>query len=253
MKKILNVLLLTLNLAQAIPWPFAPQDSPQGVDNDFGEYQDKGGKQYFHPGIDIEKNEGEPVYSVSHGWVQLIWTGGSDPNRYWSIRITQNQNGSGDRWEYGHLEKESIIEAGIGTWTGAGPATMTVVNSNVSQGTLLGKVVDWFDWEPDFDHLHFNVYQNGHLINPLLVLSPNTDVIYPTIIEDDIDFCKNKTHDFIFDTKDGKKVLWGNVDIVANIWDVICPYVPSLNRKVGVKKASYQITYMLDNDTSLVT
>ncbi|MFC1707420.1 M23 family metallopeptidase [Planctomycetota bacterium] len=156
--------------ASCYPWPFAPQDRPQPVENCFHtilrpEQDRRGSSQgpYFHGGIDIVMPQGTPVLAVAEGTVRIYRESGLD-----NVVLTE---ANGDVWEYRHLAP------------GSAPPSLRVMEAQgrqVSRGTVLGTVVGWSF--PEYSHLHLNRRSHtGAILNPLNELIPPDDDLAPEI------------------------------------------------------------------------
>ena len=97
----------------------------------------------FHQGIDIGAKGGLPIYAVADGIVEFSGPNGGYGN---SIKITHD---NGYATSYNHMMSESILKAG----------------DPVKQGEIIGYVGS--TGTSTGNHLHFNVWKDGALVNPL--------------------------------------------------------------------------------------
>jgi hypothetical protein len=205
-------LWLFLNQALAIRWPFDPGNVPLPLGNSYGEYQNYGGSPYFHPGIDIFQPAETPVFAVKSGIVKAVLT--TSAELHWRVAVGDSAGISPcDGWLYAHLDRNTI---------------QVQVGDTVQEGDWLGNLVYW----PisNFHHCHFVKIRNSgmpwqsnwqFIANPLDELIPNTDATAP-VIENALGsnkfaFCQNNTHTYF----SSGQSLFGDVDIIAKIYDKI--------------------------------
>ncbi len=183
---------------------------------------------YFHHGIDLVAKEGSSVYAVANGIGQMFYDP-YDPN-YRSGVVVRSNNGL--TWVYLHLIPASI------------PSNLDYMSGTkvkIHRGDQLGRITN-INWR--FPHLHLELWKGGRPINPMRYLKPLKDSKPPEIKE--ILFCKNHSEDYFQKDKEETYVLSGDVDIVANIRDLIPPSPYDLDPY----KIAYKIT-PLDHDLSI--
>ncbi len=104
---------------------------------------------WYHPGIDITSDSGTPIVAATSGVVSAVnagtWDGGYGNNVYIDM-------GDGHKTHYAHM---SAIYVGPGQSVVGGK---TVIGTVGSTGRSTGP------------HLHFEIIQNGSLVNPLSFL-----------------------------------------------------------------------------------
>jgi hypothetical protein len=214
---ILSVVALAVPLtAEAERWPMGPGDEPQRVGNNCYEFQDYGGGPYYHDGIDILNNGGDPIYSVDDTYMRLVSV--SDP--YYTGMITSYEDdGSDDRgWLYWHITY----------------ATIPFVEGDfVPVDAYMGDIATWPVSE--FHHVHFTrgEYVGGWyecVDNAIDFMDPPDDDQAPEFHETETDqmfsFCEDNSS-----TRVDPGEVTGAVDIIANVsdkivdtyWDVV-PY-----------------------------
>ena len=207
-------------------WPIVPTDQVHPVGNGWGEYQNYSGRYpsyppdptsaYFHPGIDVMAltNIGVAVYAVAHGWVKAWLT--TSAQWHWRLAIADSSTGYADTcggWLYAHIDSTKPHLA---------------VGDEVWPGDWIGSLVPWP--VTGFDHCHFaRISYAGATWNaggadwrfiedPLNLMTPTTDMSKP-VIEDALPgsrfaFCANNSNTYL-----DPDSLWGDVDIVARIYD----------------------------------
>ncbi len=216
------VLAFAAQVFATIPWPMAPFNSAQPLGNSYGEYQYYGGSPYMHPGIDILRPAGTPVYAVKGGWVKAVLT--TSAALHWRVAIADcNTADSCEGWLYAHLDQPTITVT-VGEW--------------VDSGQHIGDLVEWP--VANFHHLHFVKIRNAGVAwqsnwlfvgNPLDELVNASDATAPYFIDisptTPFTFFRDNTATF-FNAGDP---IDGDVDIVAKAHDKIghatwelCPY-----------------------------
>lgn len=104
------------------------------------------GFSYYHPGVDIQKTFGDPVYPMLAG---VVSEAGFQFGGYGNYVLLDHQNGYFSL--YAHMNKILVKK-----------------DEEVSQETVLGTIgVTGYSTGP---HLHFEVYENGIATNPLSIL-----------------------------------------------------------------------------------
>jgi murein DD-endopeptidase MepM/ murein hydrolase activator NlpD len=104
------------------------------------------GDQGFHQGIDISTEKGQPVYATADGIIEsAAYTGD-----YGNLVVLQHAFGLTTR--YGHLS-----------------AFATSAGKHVKRGDVIGYV--GATGRATGSHLHYEILANGHLINPLQLLT----------------------------------------------------------------------------------
>ncbi|MDH5681718.1 MAG: M23 family metallopeptidase, partial [Spirochaetota bacterium] len=127
-------------------------------------------------------------------------------------------------WFYLHLKPSSITTKL--DW-------MTNRKVRVKRGELLGVISSQI---PTFPHLHLELWNDALPVNPIPYLKPLKDNKKPEIGR--IHFYKNNTDERIKDSLNGLPVVYGDVDIVAEIQDRIPPSPYSLT--------PYRIDYQIE-------
>lgn len=100
-----------------------------------------------HLGLDIQANEGEPVYAAGSGIVTMAQSGWN----YGYGNVVQIDHGNGYVTVYAHL---SVINVGLCTSVGQG----TIIGAAGSTGNAFGA------------HLHFEVRIGGSNVNPYSIV-----------------------------------------------------------------------------------
>jgi len=109
------------------------------------------GTYHFHNGIDIPLVVGTPLYPISYGTVSYIGYNGGYGN---CIIITYS---NGYKSLYGHISSDFLVK--VGENVTPNDIVAYVGPKHLSNGKLNG-----FTTGP---HLHFTLYKNGKLVNPL--------------------------------------------------------------------------------------
>ena len=132
-------------LAAATPsiWPV-----PGWLTSAYGNRQDPftGGRD-FHPGLDISANHGQPVLATADGMVSTASFTGSYGN------LVVIDHGYGISTKYGHLARFSVMNG-----------------QAVRRGDVIGYVGS--TGRSTNPHLHYEIWVNGRLTNPLRLLGP---------------------------------------------------------------------------------
>ncbi len=205
----------TFSKYEPIPWPFAPFDSVHTVWNYYEQHMGGYGSDwsYLHQGLDIITPVGEPTYAVQRGIVKCVLTLGGAI--YWRVAVSKEQTAEpSEGWLYAHLIEESI---------------QVDVGDTVEVHDYLGDIIHWAD---DWGHIHFVKirdsglewqYQDdewGILFNPLLSLTPDTDLIPPVIDPvfetSKFAFCENETSNYL-----APDSLYGDIDIIIKVRDYV--------------------------------
>lgn len=203
---------LAINSALAIDWPMPPQNVAHPLGNSYGEYQNYGGTNYLHPGIDILSAPQTPIYAIKSGYVKAVLTTGGE--LYWRVAIADSSGTVPcDGFLYAHLDEFSIT-----VWEGL----------HVDEGQYIGEIVTWP--VANFHHLHFSKIHNSgqpwnsdwtFVGNPLEELGVQTDtdppVFSPVAAGVPFAFCPNNTHSYFAPGAP----LGGAVDIIARVSDKI--------------------------------
>ena len=132
-------------LAAATPsmWPV-----PGWLSSPFGSRQDPfTGNSNFHPGLDISAAHGEPVLATADGMVSHA----SPAGNYGNLVILEH--GFGIATKYGHLSRFAVVPG-----------------QAIRRGDVLGYVGS--TGRSTNPHLHYEVWVNGRLTNPLRLLGP---------------------------------------------------------------------------------
>lgn len=106
------------------------------------------GISIFHEGLDIANKTMTPVYATADG---VVKTAGSEG--YFGRMILLDHKGSGYETLYGHLQKMIVTEG-----------------QKVSRGELIGYMGN--SGRSTGPHLHYQVMNEGHLVNPLSCILP---------------------------------------------------------------------------------
>ncbi|MDH5681946.1 MAG: M23 family metallopeptidase [Spirochaetota bacterium] len=160
---------------------------------------------YFHHGVDLLARPFTNVYSVSDGDAQLFLD--PDDTNHRSGVVVYEDNGL--VWLYLHLKPSSITTKL--DW-------MSNRRARVKRGELLGIVAGQI---PTFPHLHLELWNYHRPVNPMLYLKPLKDTKKPEIGR--IHFYKNNSDERMKPGTAGLPVLYGDVDIVAEVRDWIPP------------------------------
>ena len=131
-------------LVSATPsmWPIAGW-----ISSDFGNRRDPfTGETAFHPGLDISADHGAPVHAPADGVVE-----GAAYNGNYGNLITLD-HGFGLLTRYGHLSRYAVY-----------------VGQQIRRGEVIGFVGS--TGRSTSPHLHYEVFVNGQLTNPLRLLS----------------------------------------------------------------------------------
>jgi murein DD-endopeptidase MepM/ murein hydrolase activator NlpD len=133
------------SLADATPsiWPVAGW-----LTSSFGDRRDPftGGRD-FHPGLDISANYGEPVLAPAAGLV----TSASSSGNYGNLVVIDH--GFGIVTKYGHLSRFSVMNG-----------------QQVNRGDVVGYVGS--TGRSTSPHLHYEIWVNDKLTNPMRLLGP---------------------------------------------------------------------------------
>lgn len=111
------------------------------------------GSYHFHNGIDIPLSVGTPLYALSAGVVSFIGYNGGYGN---CIIITYT---NGYKSLYGHIDSNFLVS--VGDKVSPNDIVAYVGPKYLKSGKLNG-----FTTGP---HLHFTLYKNGKLVNPLSI------------------------------------------------------------------------------------
>ncbi len=104
------------------------------------------GFRFFHPGLDIDGNTGDPIRPIKNGKVEFV-----EYSKFGYGKHVIINHGNGLKSLYAHLSKINVQE-------GDSITTDTILGEMGSTGHSTG------------DHLHLEVRENGFPINPLSVL-----------------------------------------------------------------------------------
>jgi murein DD-endopeptidase MepM/ murein hydrolase activator NlpD len=131
-------------LASATPsiWPVAGW-----LSSSYGSRRDPfTGDSNFHPGLDISANSGEPVVATADGDVTSATTNGNYGN------FIEIDHGFGITTRYGHLSRFGVMHG-----------------QRVRRGDVIGYVGS--TGRSTSPHLHYEIWMNGKLTNPLKLLA----------------------------------------------------------------------------------
>lgn len=132
-------------LAAATPsiWPV-----PGWLSSSYGHRQDPfTGSRSFHPGLDISAEHGEPVLATADGVVSSAGTNGNYGN------LVVVDHGYGIQTKYGHLSRFGVA-----------------AGQRVTRGDVIGYVGS--TGRSTSPHLHYEIWVNGRLTNPMRLLGP---------------------------------------------------------------------------------
>jgi murein DD-endopeptidase MepM/ murein hydrolase activator NlpD len=132
-------------LASATPsiWPV-----PGWLSSAYGNRRDPfSGDASFHPGLDISAGHGQPVVATADGTV----TTAANSGNYGNLVVIDHGFGLGTR--YGHLSRFAVMQG-----------------QRVSRGDVIGYVGS--TGRSTSSHLHYEVWVNDRLTNPLRLLGP---------------------------------------------------------------------------------
>lgn len=104
------------------------------------------GYNLFHKGVDIDGVTGDPVYPVMAGVVEKV-----SRSDFWYGNSVLLDHGNSVKSFYAHLNRVTVRPGGEVDLT-------TQIGEVGATGRAFG------------DHLHFEVYKNGQVINPYLIL-----------------------------------------------------------------------------------
>ena len=153
-------------LAVPITWPLDGNQKTTPIANVYGQYNDFGGQQYTHPGVDFHAKSGTKVVSGTTGKVSLVQAA---PPESQGVLVKEAPTNDW-AWAYYHLN----IKPG------------TSVGDAVVPATELGAV---YNFSPNWDHLHLGYVDASNPVdtgkqNPLRHV-PYSDTKAPTIQEKD--------------------------------------------------------------------
>lgn len=226
----------------SIGWPLAPQDSTQGLGNNWGEFQQYGYTPYLHPGVDVMGiTVGKPVYAVQDGVVKAWLT--TSGEWHWRLAIADyDTNDSVEAWLYAHIDADQFH---------------LNVGDAVTAGDLIGYLVEW----PitGFDHLHFArikdagaVWQYGDwafIQNPLTMMTPyhdTTEPVFENAVGDDLfALCLNNTSTYL-----SPDSVYGSIDIIARVHDKTGLPLPDT---VWERLIPYKIEYEIHGPLNMPT
>ena len=132
-------------LAAATPsiWPVAGW-----LSSSFGNRRDPfTGNTDFHPGLDISADRGQPVFATADGTV----TSAGDQGSYGNLVVVDH--GFGISTKYGHLSRFAVM-----------------TGQQIRRGDVVGYVGS--TGRSTSPHLHYEVWVNDKLTNPLRLLGP---------------------------------------------------------------------------------
>ena len=226
---ILSVVALTVPLTTgAERWPMGPGDEPQTTGNNCYEFQNYGGSSYYHDGLDILGEGGDPCYSVDDTYMRLISI--SDPYYTGMITSYEIDGSDDDGWLYWHITY----------------ATIPFVEGDfVPESAYVGDIATWPT--SDFHHVHFTrgEYVGGWydcIDNAIDFMDPPDDDQEPVFHEAETDqmfsFCEDNGT-----TRVDPGEVAGQVDIIAKISDKIVDTYWDL--------VPYEIVWWIDGDGGL--
>ena len=202
-----------------------PGDEPQTTGNNCYEFQNYGGSSYYHDGLDILGEGGDPCYSVDDTYMRLISI--SDPYYTGMITSYEMDGSDDDGWLYWHITY----------------ATIPFVEGDfVPESAYVGDIATWPT--SDFHHVHFTrgEYVGGWydcIDNAIDFMDPPDDDQEPVFHEAETDqmfsFCEDNGT-----TRVDPGEVAGQVDIIAKISDKIVDTYWDL--------VPYEIVWWIDGD-----
>ena len=105
------------------------------------------GMRNFHPGLDISADHGDPVFATAEGLVTSAAFNGNYGN------LVVLEHGYAIQTKYGHLSRFTVA-----------------AGDQVSRGDVIGYVGS--TGRSTSSHLHYEVWVNGRLTNPMRLLGP---------------------------------------------------------------------------------
>ncbi len=205
-----------------IPWPFAPQNQPHMIWNNYEclntDVNGDTAAAYLHQGVDMHCPAYTNEYAIMDGIVKCRLTFASNPTIYWRIATAEKQDtGWSTGWLYAHLV-QSTIQFNVG--------------DTVHQGDYIAQIVPWDDVG---GHTHFARIRDhgqvwtynapsdewGIVYNPELSLTPMGDTKAPIILQarpgiSKFAYCRNETFTYLAPNN-----LTGDIDIIVNCFDTI--------------------------------
>ncbi|MCK4668485.1 M23 family metallopeptidase, partial [Candidatus Dependentiae bacterium] len=217
-------LALFISVYSLQKWPFEPQNSPPPISITFGDYNNK----QFHLGVDIPKNKNTPIKSVKSGYVLCFLPDPGGDMGTIIIGDETHKSGCREGFKYDHIMKT--------------PPDLRKLDAKVDEGEIIGLVADF---DPggaldSFDHLHFAYDINGvKWRNPFSFYDsgflPAQNVI---INSENIYFMPDKAWNLHhYQAISGKKIIYGNVDIVVEAHTEINSDIRS-----GIYSLKYEIS-----------
>ena len=201
-------------------------DVQHPIGNSFGEFQDFGSCYdentslmkycvYYHSGIDIL---GEPACNSGGGEnpsaSQVMVTVGGlvedlAKHEYSDINYVAIRDGNGVVYRYMHLDYNTY-EPPI------------VLGNNVTAGSPIAKLIKWN--QCDYHHLHYEIQDGDHFVNPLAGITPHVDSEPPEVggilfARDDNEGNSDPWDKLAEVDPKGCTVVRGKVDIIAQIRD----------------------------------
>ena len=104
------------------------------------------GYRFYHPGLDLDGETGDPIYPITNGKVERV-----EYSRFGYGKMVIVVHNSSTKSLYAHLSEIKVVE-----------------NQEVTKDTVLGEM--GATGRAFGDHLHLEVYENGKSINPLAIL-----------------------------------------------------------------------------------
>jgi hypothetical protein len=198
--------LACVGSAGAERWPLGPGDVPQPCGNNCYEFQNYGSGSYYHDGLDVLGQAGDPCYAVDAGYVSLISV--SEP-LYTGIIINYTKN-QDKGWLYWHITYSTIP---------------FIEGDPVATNDRIGNITTWPVSE--FHHVHFTrSYYPGvknwydAVDNPIEFVVPSTETQAPVFRQAEANqwfsFCEDNGTVRV-DPGD----VHGEVDIIALVGDKI--------------------------------
>ncbi len=105
------------------------------------------GYRFYHPGIDLDGITGDPIYPIMAGKVERV-----EYSLFGYGKVVIIAHSSTTKSLYAHLSKIDVSE-------GQEVTKETKIGEMGATGRAFG------------DHLHLEIYENGHTINPLSILN----------------------------------------------------------------------------------
>jgi len=210
MKKVLLVLSLGVLVlaasAAAERWPLGPGNILQPNGNNIYEFQNYGGSSYYHDGLDVLGQGGDPCYSVDDGYVSLIRV--SEP--LYTGLIINYTRGQDKGWLYWHITYSTIP---------------FIEGDPVAESDRIGNIATWP--VASFHHVHFTRSYYPGLIGWYDSVDNAIEFMEPAVETDAPEFRETESSQWFSFCEDNSTVrvdpgaVKGQVDVIALIGDKI--------------------------------